>query len=251
MRIVILEDELPTARDIERILREIAPDWQLVAMLHSYAAAKTFFERKPNVDLIFSDIDLGDGLSLHLFEQLSLDTPIVFITAFNQYALEAFRSFGIDYLLKPVDRDVVARTVDKIRSLGLSSVQGEQAKLLEYLQRAMQPKDPSIIVHIRDRILPVKGSDIALFAVEHEQVFAYTFAQQKYAASMSMELLEQQFSPVFFRANRQQLINRKAVVEAVPHFNRKLLVRLTIPYQEPILISKEKSPVFLHWLSTY
>ena len=246
MRIVILEDELPTARDIERIIREIAPDWQLVTTLHSCAAAKEFFETRPKVDLVFSDIDLGDGLSLQLFEALSLPIPIVFITAYNQYALEAFRAFGIDYLLKPVDRAVVARTIEKIRTLGLSAAPGEQAKLLAYLQQAIQPKDPSIIVHIRDRIVPVRGSDIALFAVEHEQVFAYTFSQQKYAASMSMEWLQQQFAPVFFRANRQHLINRKAVLEAVPHFHRKLMVRLTIPFSEPILVSHRDHYSSLH-----
>jgi two-component system, LytTR family, response regulator LytT len=252
MKIVIIEDEKLTAKDLARTINAIDPDAEIVMMLHSVEEALEYLSTQPSIDLIFSDIELSDGLSFEIFEKLKTTTPIIFCTAYNQYALEAFKTVGIDYILKPFSRQAIENTLNKFQQLkeNLAAPKNDYADLLDILkQKITTPQAQSVIVHHGDKIIPLPVKDIALFYFEDNYAFAYTFECKKHILSQNMDTLEKMFSPEFFRANRQILVSRKAVKDAAHHFNRKIVVNLTIPFQEQILVGKLKVTPFMGWLA--
>jgi two-component system response regulator LytT len=253
MKVVIIEDEKLTAKDLQHTLLAVNPEVELVAMLSSVEDALEFFREDIRVDLIFSDIQLGDGLSFEIFEQLDLKTPIIYCTAFDQYALKAFKTFGVDYILKPFSRETVAQALEKFTGLkeALNNDAPPYAALIAALKNKDQspPQKTAVIIQRGDKIIPLPVADIALFYIEHDSVHAYSFSGKKHALSETLNQLEEEFSPDFFRVNRQFLVHRKAVRDASQYFHRKLLVNLTVPFEEQILVGKLKVTAFLSWLA--
>jgi two-component system, LytTR family, response regulator LytT len=251
MKIVIIEDEKPTAKDLAKTLLAIEPDAEIVKLLHSVEEAIEYLSSN-SVDLIFSDIQLGDGLSFKIFEEAENHAPIIFCTAFNEYALEAFKSAGIDYLLKPFSKATVAKALERYQKLKSSFAKPSPdfAHLLKEIERNITKKGSSIVIRQGDKIIPLDSANVALFFIENENTYAYTFDQKKLLVNEKMEQLEASFSPIFFRANRQFLINRKAVKDASNSFNRKIVVNLHPPFTEPIEIGKLKTTEFIDWLAS-
>jgi two-component system, LytTR family, response regulator LytT len=252
MKIVIIEDEKLTAKDLAKTIKGIEPDIEILALLHSVEEAIEFFKTKPALDLIFSDIELGDGLSFEIFEKAQNRTPVIFCTAFNEYALQAFKTVGIDYLLKPFSKVTVEKALEKYHYLKekLASQNDALPNLMSLLKNQLFPiKTPSIIMQQGDKIIPLEGDKIALFYIEDDYVFAYTFDQKSHILSQKLDVLEKTFSPSFFRANRQFLINRKAVKDASHSFNRKIEINLTLPFKAQIIVGKLKVTSFLQWLA--
>jgi two-component system, LytTR family, response regulator LytT len=252
MKIVIIEDEKLTAKDLAKTIKGIEPDIEIMALLHSVEEAIAFFKTKPELDLIFSDIELGDGLSFEIFEKTQNKVPVIFCTAFNEYALEAFKTVGIDYLLKPFSKITVEKALEKYHSLKekLAPQKETLPNLMTLLKNQLFPtKTPSVIMQQGDKIIPLDGDKIALFYIEDDYVFAYTFDQKSHILSQKLDVLEKTFSPSFFRANRQFLINRKAVKDASHSFNRKIEVNLLFPFKEQIIVGKLKVTSFLEWLA--
>lgn len=252
MKIVIIEDEKLTAKDLARTIRSVAPDAEILTMLQSVEDAVSFFADSPAVDLIFSDIQLGDGLSFEIFEQSNLTIPIIYCTAFNHYALEAFKTLGIDYVVKPFSASTVAQALEKYRTMkqALNPPQQNYSALVDLLKLQLSPaKSPSVIIQQGDKIIPLASDKIALFFIEHDAVFAYTFDGKKHLLSQKLNELEKTYSQGFFRANRQFLISRKAVKDASHYFNRKVLIHLTIPFKEQIIVGKVKVSAFMDWLA--
>lgn len=252
MRILIIEDEKITAKDLAKTILSVEPDAEIVGFLHSIEDALLFFQQDQNIDLIFSDIELGDGLSFEIFEMANISIPVIFCTAYNEYALEAFKAFGIDYILKPFSKNTVGNALQKYFTIKdkFSVGNNEYNNLISALKNNLNSlKLPSIIIQQKDKILPINGENIAIFYIENDYVFAYTFEQKTFIISQKLDSLEKTFSPVFFRANRQFLINRKAVKDASHHFNRKILVNLTLPFNYQIIIGKLKVTSFIDWLS--
>jgi two-component system, LytTR family, response regulator LytT len=250
MKIVIIEDEKLTAKDLAATIRAVEPDAEILPFLYSVEDAVAFFAQKPEVDLIFSDIELGDGRSFDIFQRVDAGAPVIFCTAYQQYALDAFQTLGIDYVLKPFSKPAIEKTLQKFNRLK-NRFAGKNTtldSLIVSLQNSLYPQTPSIIVHQGEKIIPVSGDDIAFFCIEHEYTFAYTLAQKKYPVNQTLEQLEQTF-PAFFRVNRQYLLNRKAVKDATQYFNRKMLVNLLFPHKESIVVGKLKTTEFLHWLA--
>lgn len=253
MNIAIIEDEPATARDLARVIREVSAEATIVSIVHSLEQSTRLFESDHQIDLVFSDIQLGDGLSFELFERLDIRIPVVFCTAHNQYAMNAFKVFGLDYILKPFDKNSIRQALDKytdvrevmaIRNTRFPAVSSHRKDQLVSTGRI-----PAVLVHQADRIIPLGGAEIALFCVDTRSVMAHLFNNRAYAISQNLDKLEEQFSGFYFRANRQFLINRKAVKDAAHHFGRQLRVNLTIPFPEPILIGKRKVGAFLEWLA--
>jgi two-component system, LytTR family, response regulator LytT len=252
MQIVIIEDELLTANDLSKTILSIAPKAKIVAMLDSVEAGINFFEAAPDVDLIFADIELGDGLSLEIFKSIKIQTPIVFCTAYNQYALQAFQTMSIDYILKPFSKQSIENTINKYKEfkLGFSKQQPDLIDTVTSLETAMQPnKSQSIVVKQGDKIFALQSENIALFYIENDYAFAFTFKGTKHILNQSMEALEKMFGAQFFRCNRQHLVNRQAVVSAKHHAHRKLIVQLAIPFKEEVIVGKLKITLFTKWLS--
>lgn len=254
MKILIIEDEKLTAKDLARTIAGHDPDAEIVAMPASVEESIAFLRTSPPIDLIFSDIQLGDGLSFEIFEKTRNQTPVIFCTAFNEYALEAFKTFGIDYLLKPFSKATVGKALEKYHLFKdrLSSPKADMSELMHLLKAQLQPtKTPSVIIQQGDKIIPLDTAQVALFAVENDGVFAYTFELRKWLLSQTLDHLEQSLSPTFFRANRQYLVNRRAVKDASQHFNRKIAINLTVPFTEQIVVGKLKVTAFVEWLAKH
>lgn len=248
MKIVIIEDEKPIALDLIKTISELKPEAKIIAVLHSLEEANDFFEQSREIDLIFSDIQLGDGVCFDLFSKLHLDIPIVFCTAYNQYALQAFEELGIDYILKPFSKKDIQKAFDKYEVLKPSSRLNELNLLLSNLNN-IQSKNSSIIINQGDKIFPIKSEQIAFFRISNSVVYLVTLDKKDYRINKKMEDLEIQFSNHFFRVNRQYLVNKSAIKSASRYYNQKLLIHLTIDYTDQIFVTKERVSDFIAWLS--
>jgi two-component system response regulator LytT len=252
MKIIIIEDEKWTADDLADTIIQAAPASEIVAVLQSVKEALTYFSKNAAPDLIFSDIQLGDGLSFEIFSAIEITTPVIFCTAFDEYALNAFNANGIDYLLKPFTLTSVQAAIKKFNNLRNSQPVNNDSyfqSLIKEISNQYQPRQTAILVYYKDVIMPVKLDDIALFYVENEITHLVTFDNKTYYPKSNLDELEKITGAGFFRANRQCLLNRKSVVNASSYLSRKLSVAVSIPFNDIITVSKEKTPQFLAWLS--
>jgi len=250
MNIVIIEDERITADELAGTINNLEPEAKIVTILSSVKTAVAYFQKNESPDLIFSDVQLGDGLSFEIFKAVKISAPVIFCTAYDEYALNAFKTNGIDYILKPSTSQTIADALAKYRSLRETfggKIQRYDS-ILDALIKRESSKYASILVYHKEKILPIKMDEIALFYIDNEVTYLLTFTSQKYVAGKTLEELELLSGSNFFRINRQYLVNRKAVIDASRYFLRKLSVNLSIPYKEKILVSKEKTPQFLNWL---
>lgn len=249
---VIIEDEKLTAYDLAETITTLEPASEITTILYSVKEAISFFLKNPAPDLIFSDIQLGDGLSFEVFKSVPVSAPIIFCTAYDEYALNAFKTNGIDYILKPFTSQTIADALKKYRTLS----QTFSVNVLQYdailtaLKDREASKPVSVLVHYKDKILPIRLDEIALFYIENEVTHLLTIDKKVYSIDRNLEKLVQITGDSFFRVNRQCLLNRKAVVDASQYFTRKLTVNIVVPFKYPIRVSKEKIPQFLKWLET-
>lgn len=249
MNVVIIEDELLAARELSNLLASLRPDWTVVATLQSIDETVAWLTQHPQPDLIFSDIQLADGLSFQVFSTVDVTCPVIFCTAFDQYAIRAFETNGIDYLLKPIEPNRLALSIKKYENLTASNTPTLPTfqQLLEQLSRPAYPT--SLLVYHRDSIIPLPTGDMLFIHYEAGVVSVSTQTGQRYVLSQTLDELEKMLSPQsFFRANRQFIIHRQSVLKGERYFNRKLIVKLTVPTPEPIIISKAKVSEFLDWL---
>jgi Response regulator of the LytR/AlgR family len=250
MKVVIIEDEKITADDLVSTINYIDLGVDVVAVLSSVKMAAAYFQENQVPDLIFSDVQLGDGLSFEIFKLVPISAPVIFCTAYDEYALNAFKTNGIDYVLKPFTSKTIAEALDKYRKLRNTFSGGDTnyKELLNALVNRESPKPTSILVHYKDKIMPVKLDEIAVFYIETEMTHLLTFAGKLYHINKSLEDLEISCGTNFFRVNRQCLVNRNAVIDASYHFSRKLSVNISVSFKDKMLVSKEKIPYFLKWL---
>ena len=251
MKIVIIEDEQLTADDLSETILKVSPEVLIIARLSSVKDAVAWFRKNEQPDLIFSDIQLGDGLCFEIFRKHPITTPVIFCTAFDEYALTAFKAHGIDYILKPFDEQTIAGALTRYKELERKFLGNNKQieTILQLFENRKNQKQGSVLVYHKDKILPIKLQDIALFYLEHEITYIITFGPKTFTISKSLEELEEIAGNSFYRANRQYLVNRKAIKEASQYFARKLSIALSIPFSETITVSKVKVPDFLNWLS--
>jgi len=256
LKIVIIEDEKRTAQELSEILRSIDDEIEILSVLSSVEQSVLFFKTEHVFDLIFSDIQLTDGLSFDIFKTIKISVPVIFCTAYDKYALEAFKTNTIDYILKPFDKESVIKALEKYETLkdNFSSYDNNLKNLLKRVEDRyllVQPESISVIINQGDKIIPLKIQEIALFLHEDDYVFAVTFDLKKHILNSTLEELEDKCGTTFFRANRQYLVNRKAIKDASRYFNRKLKLNLILNYPQQILISRLKSQQFIDWLSSH
>lgn len=250
MNIIIIEDERLTAEDLVDMIAESAPDAVIVATLTSVQEALAYFREHEEPDLIFSDIQLGDGLSFEIFETINIKAPIIFCTAYDAYAMEAFNTNGIHYILKPFKEEEIVKALDKYNQLrsNFAPVDNSLNTILQLFQQRSQPKVSSVLVHYKEKIIPVKLEDIAVFYIKHEVTHLYTADTKTYTLNKTLDEIQQITGTDFYRANRQIIINRNAIKNVEQYFSRKISVVLTVPFETIITVSKEKIPHFLEWL---
>ncbi|KPH13229.1 LytTR family DNA-binding domain-containing protein [Chryseobacterium sp. ERMR1:04] len=252
MKIIIIEDEALVAEDLYSTLIQIKPDIELQAILSSVSESIEYFSSHPQPDLIFSDIQLGDGLSFEIFNHIKINVPIIFCTAFDDYAIEAFQTNGIDYVLKPYDKNVLDKAIQKYSllktALAKDIIQQYDVAMQALNTYKLQETGTFMIKH-RDRYLPVGLDKIAMFYLEDEVCRLYLFSGKIYFIPDTLEEVESKTGLNFFRVNRQFLINKEAVKEALEYFPRKLKILLTLPFDKEIIVSKEKKTKLLKWLN--
>ena len=251
MKIVIIEDEKLTAEDLADILCKNSTDVVIQKVLHSISEAVIYFNTAEQPDLIFCDIQLGDGPSFEIFEQVHIQAPVIFCTAYNQYALEAFKNNGIDYLLKPFSRKNIKEALEKYESLKNSFIKPSSSEIANVLSEKYQSVDTmvnSILVNWKDRIIPVRIKDVAFFMVDNKSTQLITSTGNKYYIDYTLEDLELLCGNSFYRANRQFLVNKNVIEEVQYYSGRKLFLKLNVQSEYDITISKVKSPEFLRWL---
>ena len=228
MKALIIEDETAAARNLAAILRQTAPDVEIVATLESVEESVEWLRSNPHPDLLFMDIHLADGDSFRIFDAVEVTAPVVFTTAYDQYALEAFRVNSIDYLLTSVERSDYG---SRVRTLAASR------------------REEVFLVHVRDKIIPLHRSRIAYCYTSNEKVTAYGFDGAAYPLDKTLEALQGLLpESEFFRANRQFIVARQAVKEIAVWFGSRLTLHLTVETPERIVISKARVPEFKAWL---
>ncbi len=246
MKSLLIEDETAAARNLAAVLREVAPGVQIVATLESVAESIEWLRSNPQPDLLFMDIHLADGDSFRIFGAVEVTAPVIFTTAYDRYALEAFKVSSIDYLLKPINADDVRRALEKLRRL----TSGER---LDYGSRvrslAAQRQEEVFLVRVRDRIIPLQRDRIAYCYTSNEKVTACDFDGETYPLDKTLEALQALLPERdFFRANRQFIVARRAVKEIAVWFGSRLTLHLTVDTPERIVISKARVPEFKTWL---
>jgi DNA-binding LytR/AlgR family response regulator len=253
MNIVIIEDEMRTANDLRESIEMARAEFRVKAILDSVEAALEWFSKNEPPDLIFSDIQLGDGLAFDIFRKIDIGCPVIFCTAYDEYAIEAFQNNGIDYLLKPVNEIQLEKSMAKIDLFKNSVTKQYSTALLAQLLRELENKTKnyktSFLVSYRDKMIPVNIQDIALFSTHNDLTYLHTKDNKQYQLNYSLEHLEKITDPIlFYRANRQILLAYNAIKEVAHYFDRKLLIKLTQPNAEPVSISKAKASDFLRWM---
>lgn len=249
MRIVIIEDETISAEDLACCIINSSGNISIKAVLPSVKEAVHWFKYNTEYDIIFSDIQLSDGSGFDIFKQIKIEKPVVFCTAYEEFALEAFKHNGIDYILKPFRQEDIDAAIKKIGLL--KNVAAKDYSAIEFaIKNAEEAKKSasSILVNYKNKIIRIKISDIAFFYTKQNAVFLVTFLNQKFSINNNLEELEQMMGPVFYRANRQYLVSKEAVLEMEQYFNRKLLLKLGIDEEHEIVINKIKVTEFLNWL---
>jgi DNA-binding LytR/AlgR family response regulator len=246
MKIVIIEDEPKTATNLEKILKSIDSNFRITEIIDSVEIGLQYFEEVGFPDLIFSDIQIADGLSFEIFEAKTPTCPVIFCTAYDQYALQAFKANGIDYLLKPFSEADVRKAIEKYRNLRQSEVISQSLQaLFEQLQK---PQKQSVLVNFREKIIPINLQKVPFFYASNHTTTIF-FEGKELTLSYSLDELEKMIDTTkFYRANRQYLINRDFIREIEHYFARKLVVFLTIHTPEKIVVSKAKASEFLRWM---
>lgn len=255
MKVLIIEDEKPAVNKLEQMLNNYDSRIEILARLvtvkQSVSWLKEFSDR---VDLIFMDIKLSDGLSFDIFKQIEVTVPIIFITAYNEYAIQAFKVNSIDYLLKPLNFEELSNSLKKNESLRKSlspaiehSQYKELNKVLKQLNRSYKTR---FMVKIGEHIRSVKSDNILLFYAEGRTVFIITDKLKKYIIDFKLESLESSLDPeMFFRANRSFILNINAIKDVLVYSNSRLKVLLSFDFDKEIIVSREKVGALKEWFN--
>lgn len=235
-------------------IKKVAPDVDVIAILPSLKTARRWFGENAEPDLLFMDIQLSDGVSFDIFNDFNLKCPVIFTTAYDEYAIRAFKVNGVDYLLKPVNEKELTAAIDKCRLL-LQKTETAPADITALVQSLTNPGSTSrykekFIVNVRNQWMPVNTKDIACFSKEVLN-YIYLFNGERYMVDfVTLEEVEELLHPKqFYRANRQYIINIDAILTVKPIENSKLIIRLKEPNQKlEIDMSRLKSPEFKKWM---
>lgn len=248
MRILIIEDEMPAANRMIRLLQQLFPAGEFLERLDTVSRAVRWFRENPTPDLIFCDIQLADGISFEIFETVKVTAPVIFTTAFDQYAIRAFQVNAIDYLLKPIDPVELAKAVDKFKSRQLKPAL-DMDVLRGLLQLEKKVFKSRFLVRFGEKIQSVAVEEVAFFFSEERVTFLQTKEGKKYVLDSTLEQVESQVDPLlFFRINRKYLCRVDAVDEVLTYSNSRLKVKLKNCPDHDILISREKVGEFKDWL---
>jgi DNA-binding LytR/AlgR family response regulator len=254
MKTIIIEDEKPAARLLQRKLEKL--NVQVEVMLHSVQEAIEWFSKNEHPDLIFLDIQLSDGLSFELFEKVEIKSAVVFTTAYDEYALRAFKLNSIDYLLKPIDADELAIAISKFKSHFLKpkeevlASQMDFEKIKQMFQSSFDHNSKKrFTVKIGQHLKVISIDEIECFFSENKGTYIHTFDNRNYLIDATLEILEQELEAKdFFRISRKFIISIKSIKEILVYSNSRLRVILPTYKDEEVIVSREKVTNFKNWI---
>ncbi|MET3981953.1 two-component system response regulator LytT [Mucilaginibacter sp. UYP25] len=250
MNIIIIEDEIKAAKSLENIILTLRPGNKVLGRLQSVESSVAYLTENSQPDLIFMDIQLADGLCFEIFKVVNISCPIIFCTAFDEYSLDAFKANGVDYILKPFEKEDIATGLKKVDDLKNFFQQKIVPDLGDLLARVGAPAGKkNFLVMKNNKYTNIATDTIAFFYIRNEMTSIMCFDQEEYILSQSLDQVTALVSPQkFFRVNRQYLVNFSAIKEVEHYFLRKLFIKLLVPTPDKLLINKEKQHVFLNWM---
>ena len=247
MNVLIVEDETAASENLRRILSEMDDSLDVKGVTESVSQTVQWLQTHDAPDLIFMDIHLSDGSAFHIFQMITVETPIIFTTAYDEYALDAFRVNSIDYILKPVDTEALRRAIEKFRKLtkrGMQEYVTQQAQLTptgKYIQK--------ILIPVKDKLVPVTLSDVSFFYTTESNTTVHLRDGKVYPYTKTLDSVMQHLNPdMFFRANKQFIIARESVTNITVWFDSRLLVSLDAQMPERLYVSKNRASDFKKWM---
>lgn len=253
MRILIIEDEIPSRLNLQRALSGIAPDLQVVGTMGSVAEAVEWFNTHPEgVDLIFMDVQLSDGLCFDIFKSTTVKGRIIITTAYDNYALDAFKIHSVDYLLKPIDGEALRGAINHYRALAsptpaTPSLDYNQLSALFAPQGGYKDR---FLVKVGDKIILIKVENIAFFYSENKTTFLVTDENREYIVDESLDAVECKLDPRhFFRIGRSSIVSLEQIQVITKHFGSRLKVQLRNARRDDLFVSRARTSEFLEWLN--
>ena len=248
MNVLIVEDESHTATLLQEIIEQ-DEEFLVIEKLESVIETVEYLSMyQKNIDLCFFDIQLADGKSFEVFKNIDVVVPIVFCTAFDEYSLQAIKSNGIDYVLKPFKEDEIHKALQKYKRL-IANLQSRHLAPIKIETDQNKNYQQNFLTQFREKTIVKHVEEVALFSVENETVYLYTFTGEKFSLLKKMEYLESVCDPnQFFRINRQMLINRSTINSFEPFSNRKIVLQLKINLKDQAILSRLKVSSFKKWL---
>jgi len=253
MKILIIEDEKPASEKIIGFLKKYDQAAEVIAILESVNKTVEWFNNSSVLpDIIFMDVKLTDGLCFDIFKQVSIKKPIIFTTAFNQYAIDAFKHNSIDYLLKPITYQHFFQSMEKLQSLRKNLPDIAESAKLEHLRNVFSSPNqiykPRFMVKVGEHLRSVPTESIVIFYSEGRDVTLITNTSKRYIVDYKMEALENMLNPEhFFRVGRSFIVNINYIIDTLIYSNSRLKVSLNIPFEEEIIVSREKVKQFKDW----
>lgn len=252
MKAVIIEDEHSAVLNLKFLLKSIDANIQIVATIDTVTDAIDFFQKEKGYDVVFMDIHLADGNSFEIFKEVKPTSPIIFTTAYDQYAIQAFKVNSIDYLLKPIQEGELKNAIEKFKQTQsqLSISHQQMQGLFHLIQGQKKTYRQSYLVRKRDTLTPIASKDFAFFYIQNGIVRGTTIKSITYHLDGKLEDLENELNPQkFYRANRQYLVQRSAIKNLSIYFNGRLIVNTIPEAKEQIIVSKANAPKFKAWLN--
>jgi DNA-binding LytR/AlgR family response regulator len=251
MNVLIIEDEIQAARRLENLINELLPQAIISGRTDSVKSTVKWFNNNPHPDLIFMDIQLGDGLSFEIFEMTTISAPVIFTTAYDEYALKAFKVNSIDYILKPVDKDELRGALEKFNSLNLKSAgkvdfSSSITQVMELLTKKYKER---FVIKIGEHLRTIEVKDILYFFSSDKATFCSTREGRSHILDFTLDQLELMVNPAeFFRVNRKYLVGTTAIQDIISHTNSRLKLILEGCPDQDIIVSRERVQEFKQWL---
>jgi DNA-binding LytR/AlgR family response regulator len=251
MKALIIEDETLASKHLQQVLEEVG-GFSILAVLDSIKSTVNWFQNNPNPEIVFMDIHLSDGSAFEIFKHTEIKCPIIFTTAYDEYALKAFDVNSIDYLLKPIEVIDVQDALKKFRDLsGKNNLQDAINNLITTFKKDTKYRRHFLIPVKGDKLLPVQTSDLACFYVDNGTIKTLTFDGRSFTLDNTLDELTEMLDPdIYFRANRQYIISRKAIKEIDLWFNSRLSLNLIVNVPEKIVIGRTRTTEFKKWFGS-
>lgn len=252
MYFIIIEDEIFNLRMLKGMISSLRPDWECIGEFKSVEETVNWLHNNAHPDLVFMDIQLADGICFSIFEQVQLQKPVIFTTAYDNYAIQAFKVNSIDYLLKPIKDTDLELAITKFENLHNAPAAFETmdyAEIFKAIKTGEKKYRTRFLIQGSTYYQKLATNDIAYFYSENKITFAVTFTKKEHIVDFTLESLEEEIDPdTFFRANRQIIVNIDAIDKIEDYFNGKLILKLIPPTHDPVTISRLKASAFKQWM---